>query len=92
MSTEEFECTGNTNLARREPTQFSRRSPRTDARVAHNILQPRILLIRLGFTLLTSARTNQNALSMLLSYCSTVCLYVERDGISTVTWALTSRE
>jgi len=46
--------------------------------------------IRLGFTNLTSARTNQDAPSMLLSYCSTVCQYVEREDISTVTWALTS--
>ncbi len=48
--------------------------------------------IRLGFTLLTSARTNQDALSMLLPYCSTVCQCVEREDISSVTWALTSKE
>jgi hypothetical protein len=28
---------------------------------------------------------------VLLSYCSTVCQYVEREDISTVTWALTSK-
>ena len=33
---------------------------------------------------------DQDALSMLLSYCSTVCQYGEREDISTVTWALTS--
>ena len=38
--------------------------------------------VRLGFTNLTSARTNQDALSMLLSYCSTVCQYVELEDIS----------
>jgi hypothetical protein len=54
--------------------------------------QQNIPQIRLGFTLLTSARTNQDALSMLLSYCSTVCQYVECEDISTVTWALTSKE
>jgi hypothetical protein len=48
--------------------------------------------IRLGFTLLTSAHTNQDALSMLVSYCSTVCQCVEREDISSVTWALTSKE
>jgi hypothetical protein len=48
--------------------------------------------IRLGFTLLTSSRTNQDALSVLLSYCSTVWQYVEREDISTVTWELTSKE
>ncbi len=52
----------------------------------------RAMEIRLGFTLLTSARTNQDALSMLLSYCSTVCQYVEREDISIVAWALTSKE
>ena len=45
-----------------------------------------------GFTLLTSARTNQDALSMLLSYCSNVWPYVVREDISTVTWALTSSD
>ena len=48
--------------------------------------------IGLGFTLLTSSRTNQDALSMLLSYCSTVWQYVEREDISIMTWALTSKE
>ena len=48
--------------------------------------------IQLGFTLLTSARTNQDALSMLLSYCNNVCQCVEREDISAVTWALTSKE
>jgi hypothetical protein len=48
--------------------------------------------IRLGFTLLTSSRTNQDALSMLPSYCITVWQYDEREDISTVTWALTSKE
>jgi hypothetical protein len=46
----------------------------------------------LGFTLLTSARTNQDAFSTPLSYCSAVCQYVEYEDISTVTWALTSKE
>ncbi len=50
-------------------------------------------MIRLGFTLLTSTRrTNQDALSMLLSYCITVWQYAECEDISTVTWALTSKE
>ncbi len=36
--------------------------------------------------------TSQDARSMLLSYCSSVCQYDEREDVSTVTWALTSKE
>ncbi len=61
---------------------------RSEETLLHNFWAPDPL----GFTLLTSSRTYQDALSMLLSYCSTVWQYVEREDISTVTWALTSKE
>ena len=41
---------------------------------------------------ITAVSCCTSTLSMLLSYCSTVCQYVEREDISTVTWALTSKE
>ena len=41
-----------------------------------------------GFTLLTSALTNLDALSILLSYCSTVCQYVVRADVKRVTFSI----
>ncbi len=59
-----------------------------------SVYSPGILLVPVQVLVHTgrSARTNQDALSMLLSYCSTICQYVEGEDISTVTWALTSKE